>query len=140
MITCVVPCYNAADTIIESLSSLKNQTEKSFEVIIVNDGSTDNSEELITEYIRDDHRFKLYSKENGGLSDARNYGLRYCESEYICFLDGDDVYEENLFKILSREIQNSGSDIYLFKLKRLSNFIDFPQQQSSNVWRIELSN
>ncbi len=89
----IVPIYNVEAYIIECLTSIKNQTYSDYEVILINDGSKDNSKKLIEEFILNEKQFKLINKENGGLSDARNFGLNYAQGEYITFLDSDDYID-----------------------------------------------
>lgn len=96
----IIPVYNTENYIRKCLDSVKNQTYDNYEVIIVNDGSTDDSLKIIKEYTKD-KRFKVYSKKNGGLSSARNYGLKYVTGDYITFLDSDDFWENNLLLELS---------------------------------------
>lgn len=100
----IIPVYNTEKFIKKCLDSVKNQTYDNYEVIIVNDGSTDNSLKIIKEYTKD-NRFKVYSKKNGGLSSARNHGLKYVTGDYIVFLDSDDFWNKDLLLKLS-EIKN----------------------------------
>lgn len=102
MISIIIPIYNTQDYIIECLESVKKQTYKNFEAIIVNDGSTDDSERLISEFISDNRldNFHLICKENGGLCSARNEGLKHAKGEWIVFLDSDDWIESTLFENL----------------------------------------
>ena len=100
----VVPVYNVEKYIDKCLKSIENQCYKDFEVIIVNDGSLDHSEDIIEKYVSRDERFNCYKKENGGLSDARNYGLQYAQGEYLLFLDSDDYFEPLLLEKISNEI------------------------------------
>lgn len=92
-VTVVVPAYNVGSYMRQSLESLERQSLQSFEVIIVNDGSTDNTESIAQEFCDRDRRFKVLTKTNGGLSSARNAGIRHAQSNYIAMLDGDDLYE-----------------------------------------------
>jgi len=110
----IIPVYNTEKYIRKCLESLKKQTYTNFEVIIINDGSTDNSQSIINEFLID-NRFNCYIKKNGGLSDARNYGLNYVTGDYICFLDSDDYYDENLLNELNKIDYNY--DMIKFKLK-----------------------
>ena len=114
----IVPVYNVEKYIRKCLESIYNQTYNNYEVIIVNDGSKDNSELIIDEYIKKDNRFKCYSKSNGGLSDARNYGLKYVTGDYILFVDSDDYIDTNLLKELSNHTKY---DMIKFK----TNIVDF---------------
>lgn len=92
-ISVIVPAYNVRRYIEDALESLEKQSFKDFEVIVVDDGSTDDTAELVKPFTARDSRFRLVSKQNGGLSSARNHGILYARSEYIALLDGDDVYE-----------------------------------------------
>ena len=91
LVSVIVPVYNVEKYIRDCLESIKGQTYKNIEVLMVNDGSKDNSQSICEEFEKQDERFKLYNKKNGGLSDARNYGLDRMNGEYVCFVDGDDV-------------------------------------------------
>ena len=90
MISIVVPCYNQAQYLEECLQSVLDQTYENWECLIVNDGSTDNTEEIALEWEEKDSRFIYLKKENGGLSNARNYGITRAKGEYILPLDCDD--------------------------------------------------
>ena len=91
----VVPVYNVEKYINKALDSILNQTYNNFEVIIVNDGSTDNSQKIIDKYTKLDKRFKSYKKENGGLSSTRNFGIKYTTGDYLLFIDSDDYIEKD---------------------------------------------
>ncbi len=97
----IVPVYNVEKYLRKSLESLVNQTEKDLEIIVVNDGATDNSSQIIDEFVSAyPGVVSCYKKENGGLSDARNYGIPYATGEYICFLDSDDFLELDAYEKL----------------------------------------
>ncbi len=91
----IIPAYNVGTTIERAIESAINQknTKIDYEIIVVNDGSTDNIDEIISKY---ENRIKYYKKENGGLSDARNYGVEKAKGEYIIFVDGDDYISTSL--------------------------------------------
>jgi glycosyltransferase involved in cell wall biosynthesis len=91
-ISVIVPAYNVEKYIAATLGSLKTQSHTDFEALVVDDGSTDNTAEIVRSFTSRDSRFKLLPKPNGGLSSARNYGIRQARGEYIALLDGDDVY------------------------------------------------
>lgn len=86
----IIPAYNAAETIADCLSSIIGQDYEDMHIIVVDDGSTDNSLHKIKAIVGNDSRFEVLHKENGGLSDARNFGLDRADSEYIMFVDADD--------------------------------------------------
>ena len=91
LVSIIIPCYNQADYLPETLESIIQQTYPDWEAIIVNDGSPDNTEEIALQYTQKDSRFKYYKKENGGLSSARNYGIHRANGKYIIPLDSDDL-------------------------------------------------
>ena len=95
----VIPCYNQGRYIADTISSLKNQTFKDWKCIIVNDGSTDNSEEVILREIYGDDRFIYRKQNNRGLGYSRNVGIRSLNSEYIFCLDSDDIINEKYFEL-----------------------------------------
>lgn len=92
-VSVVVPAYNVSSYIEEALVSLERQSFQEFEVLVVDDGSTDGTADVVKPFCQRDSRFRLLQKPNGGLSSARNYGIRHACTEYIALLDGDDVYE-----------------------------------------------
>ena len=92
-ISVVIPLYNKGFIISETLESLLAQTFTDFEIVIVNDGSTDNSFEIVSQY--SDDRIRLYNQENKGVSKTRNAGIEYSKSELIAFLDADDYWHPN---------------------------------------------
>lgn len=107
-ISVIIPVYNVEKYIRQCLESVINQTYKNLEIIIVNDGTKDNSMKIVEEYLSDE-RIKIINKENGGLSSARNRGMEEATGEYIYFLDSDDWIELNTIEIL---VENSkGVDI-----------------------------
>jgi glycosyltransferase involved in cell wall biosynthesis len=91
-VSVIIPAYNIERYITATLRSLLNQTCQNFEALIIDDGSTDRTAEKVTAFIQNDSRFKLLKKSNGGLSSARNFGIRHAQGEYIALLDGDDLY------------------------------------------------
>lgn len=106
-VSIIVPVYNVEKYIDKCLSSLVNQTLNDIEIIIVNDGSIDNSEQIILKY-KEKYPSKIVylKKENGGLSDARNFGMPYAKGDYIAFLDSDDYVELDTYeKLYNRAIQ-----------------------------------
>ena len=93
-ISFIVPIYNRASFLPKCLDSILNQTHRNIEIICVNDGSTDNSLEIIKDYAKRDPRISIVDKENGGLSSARNYGMEYTHAPLISFIDADDWIDE----------------------------------------------
>ncbi len=112
-VSVIVPVYNVEKYLKKCLDSLINQTFKDYEIIIVNDGSTDTSQDIINEYVNKYPFIKAFKKENGGLSSARNVGLDNAQGEYISFVDSDD-YVEIFFleKMYGKAIENN-SDVVI---------------------------
>lgn len=108
MLSVVVPLYNKEQSICKTLESVVAQTYTDFEVVIVNDGSTDKSLELVNDFVSrlkiDARRWKIVSKENGGVSSARNRGIVEAQGKYIAFLDGDDIWKPDYLEILAQLI------------------------------------
>lgn len=90
LISIIVPIYNAENYLARCVDSLLAQTMQDFEILLVNDGSEDSSEEICKEYVSKDGRIKLFTKPNGGVSSARNYAIERAEGEYLMFVDADD--------------------------------------------------
>lgn len=110
-VSVIVPVYNVERYIRKCLESLVNQTLYDIEIIVVNDGSTDLSKNIIEEYTNQYSNVKYYKKENGGLSDARNYGMQYATGEYIAFLDADDYIDAKTYEIMYEKAKKENSDI-----------------------------
>ena len=111
-VSIIVPVYNVEKYIEKCLTSLVNQTLEDIEIIVVNDGSKDNSKKIIEEFIQRYQKKIVYlEKENGGLSDARNYGIPYAKGEYIAFLDSDDYVEKDTYKRMYELAKKEKSDM-----------------------------
>lgn len=114
----IIPVYNVENYIKHCLDSIKSQTMNDFEIIIVNDGATDNSETIIKEYQKNNPELiiKYFKKENGGLASARNYGVKYADGDYISFIDPDDYLDNNTYEDL-KIYMDEKIDVIKFKLK-----------------------
>ena len=113
LISIVIPIYNAEKYLHECLDSIINQTYKNIEIIAINDGSNDSSLDILNEYFNNDKRIEIYSKENGGVSSARNYALEKVNGDYIMFIDSDDyLVNKNVIQELINNLQ--GYDIIRF--------------------------
>ena len=120
-ISIIVPVYNSSKTIERCLNSLVNQTIKDIEIIIVNDGSTDNIETIIKEYEKNyKDIIKYYFKENEGVAKARNFGIEKAKSDYILFVDADDYIDIHLIEYLKPYIDKN-IDLIKFKLQRVND-------------------
>src|SRR5690554_248619 len=100
LISLIIPIYNVEDYLAQNLLSVKNQTYRNFEVILVNDGTTDLSASIAEDFVRVDERFKLIHQENKGLSGARNTGLKEAKGDYVFYLDSDDILEDTALELL----------------------------------------
>lgn len=97
LVSIIVPCYNAENYVAETINSVIEQTYSNWELLVVIDGATDKSADIVKEFSEKDQRISLFEKENSGVSDTRNYGIERCTGSYIAFLDSDDVwYPTNL--------------------------------------------
>ncbi len=117
----IVPVYNVEKYLDKCLNSLANQTFKEMEVIIVNDGSLDNSEEIIDKYVKKYDNFTSYKKKNGGLSSARNYGIKYASGEYIAFLDSDDYVTYDMYEKMYEKAKSNNFDMVVCDVNYVSD-------------------
>ena len=114
-ISILIPVYNAKDFLYDSIPSLLNQTFTDIELICVNDGSKDNSLEILNEFASKDSRVKVIDKENGGCGSARNRALDEASGEYIYFFDPDDMIENNALELAYDSAVKNDSDVVIFK-------------------------
>ncbi len=110
----IIPVYNVEAYIAECICSVKNQSYSNWELILVNDGSSDGSGEVCQRFCEEDSRILLINQENQGVSQARNAGLKVCTGDYITFIDGDDCWTEEILSIIYQQILTEGKvDIWL---------------------------
>ena len=117
-ISVIIPVYNVESFLEQSINSVLNQTFEDIELICVNDGSTDNSQEMLNTFSKKDSRVKVFNKKNGGCGSARNLALEKAEGDYIYFFDPDDYISPNTFEELYSNAINNDSDLVLFKIAR----------------------
>ena len=108
LISIIVPIYNVAECLSRCIQSLLDQTYENIEILLINDGSPDNSGEICEAFAAKDQRIRYFAKENGGLSNARNYGLDRAKGDYICFVDGDDFMDRRMVEVLHHDIVEYG--------------------------------
>ena len=135
-ISVIIPIYNVEKYLRRCLDSVKNQTFPDWEAICVNDGSPDNSAEILEEYAKKDARFKIVNKENGGLSDARNAGMAVASGKYILYLDSDDFIHPQTMEIAYSLALRDGSDIVSFTYDRIYR----PQLMVRHVLKMDTDN
>lgn len=152
MISIVIPLYNKEQSIVRTLDSVLVQTYKHYEVIIVNDGSTDRSRELVELWIctKQDNRFLLINQPNGGVCSARNRGIQEAKGEYIAFLDGDDLWaptyleelaaliadypEVGIYGIGSCKVLNGNSLPEIDEQPAIRRIVTNPWQENLHFW------
>lgn len=117
----IVPVYNVEKFLDKCLSSILSQTFTEFELILVDDGSTDGSGEICNRYAESDNRIHVIHKKNGGLSSARNQGIITARGEYIGFCDSDDWVEPDMYKELMSAALNENADIAICRLQRITS-------------------
>lgn len=116
LISVVIPAYNAEQFLDETLESVLSQTYENWECIIVNDGSTDNTESIAKKWCEKDARFRYFYKENSGASDTRNFGIKEARGEYIAFLDADDLYMPNFLEVCIENLVEKDVDLVAPKM------------------------
>lgn len=141
-VSIIVPVYNVEEYLDKCLNSLVNQTLKDIEIIVVNDGTRDNSQDIIDKYKEKYPKLiKAYKKENGGLSSARNYGLDKASGEYISFIDSDDYIDINMMKEMYNKAHDNNFDVvvcdmeYIYKnyTKVVSSLIDIDLKDKEEI-------
>lgn len=128
-VSIVVPVYNNAKYLKQCLDSLINQTFKDIEIICINDGSKDNSLEILENYAKKDERIRVINKENQGQSIARNLGIQLAKGEYIGFVDSDDWADKEMFEKLYKNAKLYDSDIAMCSI---NVYDEFSQKYSTN--------
>jgi glycosyltransferase involved in cell wall biosynthesis len=121
MVSIIIPCFNSSRWLKECLSSAAGQTYKNIEIIVVDDGSTDESRTIIENFQASDARFKYFYKSNGGHSSARNYGMQKSSGDFYLFLDADDILETDAIEgLLNQMVKNNADGV-------LGDWIDFKE-------------
>ena len=111
LLSVIIPVYGVEKYIAECLESVMQQTYKNLEIIVINDGTVDNSAIIAKEYTCLDNRIKVYDFDNGGISVARNRGVAIAKGKYIAFLDSDDWIEPNMYRDLVEEMEKQQLDM-----------------------------
>lgn len=111
LISVIVPVYNVEQYLDRCINSIINQTYCNLEILLIDDGSPDSCPQKCDEWEKKDARIKTFHKKNGGLSDARNYGLDRVMGDYIAFVDSDDYIEKTMYEIMIKDIKKTKSDL-----------------------------
>ncbi|MFS2224593.1 glycosyltransferase [Pantoea sp. B65] len=128
LLSVIIPVYNVADYLEECLTSVVNQSLNDMEIIIVNDGSTDNSQTIIDIFSKNDARVIALQQANAGLSAARNYGLRVASGKYVAFLDSDDWVELSAYETMVNHAIAKDDDIV-----SCGFYLEYPQTQRAVI-------
>ena len=131
MLSVIIPVYNVENYLNECLDSVTSQTLEDMEIICIDDGSTDNSPDILKEYSKKDKRIKIIIKENGGQATARNLGIKEAQGEYIAFVDSDDFIEPTMFEKLYTKAKDNNLDIAMCKIATYDNQTE---EIKDNVW------
>jgi len=134
-ISVILPVYNVENYLKECLDSVINQSYKNLEIICVNDGSTDNSLEILKKYETKDSRVKLIDQENQGVSAARNQGIKHATGDYIAFVDPDDILERNAYEITLKKMKKD-VDIIIFGYTAFPNATGWWKHAGDNIDKI----
>lgn len=128
MISVIVPVFKVEQYLPKCIESIVNQTYQDLEIILVDDGSPDNCGKICEDYAEKDKRIKVFHKENGGLSDARNYGIARAVGEYLAFVDSDDWLDLDMYETLLNLAEENKADIV-----NCGHYLDFPHKVVSAI-------
>lgn len=134
IISIVIPCFNAQNTIRECLTSILNQTINNIEVIVVDDGSSDNTGQIIKEFVKTDKRVKCFFQQNKGVSSARNSGIKNSQGDYVAFVDADDVIHEKFLEVLLSNIIRYDADISVCMWTRVKEDMIYSSKEQLNIY------
>lgn len=133
----IIPIYNVEKYLKECLdsiiASINQENEEKIEIVLVNDGSTDNSLNICKKYTKEKNYIKLLNKKNGGLSSARNQGIAIAKGKYLSFVDSDDIVSKNYIHNILWMIKKTNFDILLFKYKKFTYKDDIKKQISEDI-------
>ncbi|MBE5744190.1 MAG: glycosyltransferase family 2 protein [Clostridiales bacterium] len=143
LISVIVPVYNVEPYLERCVNSIINQTYKNLEILLIDDGSTDNSGTICDEYAKKDSRIICVHQQNGGVSKARNEGLSLATGDYIGFIDSDDYIEPNMYELLLNSIEENNADLAIcgfkqvrvdasFKINDADNTVDWSRENVIN--------
>lgn len=119
LISFIVPIYNVEKYVADCIESIINQKENNYELVLVDDGSTDNSFNICKEYAKNNKKINIIHKQNDGLVSARKYGLKYAKGDYIACVDGDDWIENNFLSVINNILKEENPDIIGFNYKKV---------------------
>lgn len=128
-ISIIMPVYNSEKFLVSAIESILNQTHKNFELLLINDGSTDNSRKICDDFAVKDQRVIVLHKENGGISDARNLGLQNAKGKYIAFADNDDLFSKELLEDNFKLAEKHKADIVKYGV----DYVEISKKETKNI-------
>lgn len=135
----IIPAYNCEKYICRTIESVLNQQYENYEILIIDDGSTDNTYNLCKKYTQDNSKIKCFSKKNEGVSSARNDGIKYATGDYILFLDADDYFLDNALNVLNKTIEKNRCELvkfrYIIEQKRYYNRIEIKTKLNQIIYK-----
>lgn len=134
LISVIVPIYNVEKYLSKCLKSILNQSYNNIEIILVNDGSSDNSEKICEEFLNIDNRFILINQANSGLSQARNAGFKKSNGKYIIFIDSDDYIHSKMIDELYQQIITEKADVSICNITNVYSHSEAPQCSNPNIY------
>lgn len=137
LVSVVVPVYKVETTLDRAVESIRNQTYKNLEIILVDDGSPDKSGEMCDEYAKKDDRIKAVHKENGGLSSARNAGIDAASGKYICFVDSDDTIEPQYVEKMAGALEDAEADLCMCGMRDFHRDEKFQTKSKLNARKFD---
>ena len=139
LVSVIIPVYNTADYIKQTVESICNQTLRNIEILLINDGSTDNSLDIMQEMSTIDSRIKVFSQHNQGPSVSRNVGINNAKGQYIYFMDSDDLLESNTLETCYNECRKDLLDFVYFDAKAFTddNDLDVPDLKYNRQQHID---
>ncbi len=136
LVSIVVPIYNVQNYLKKCIDSILEQTYKNFELILIDDGSKDNSPKICKDYAQKDRRVKVFRQQNSGAPTALNLGLSKASGKYVWFIDSDDFIEKNSLKILVQKAEQCNADIILFGARTVDFENGIPNNHQINYWSL----
>lgn len=129
LISVIVPVYNVKNYLNACIDSILAQTHSNLEIILIDDGSTDGSQEICDFYEEKDARVKVFHKKNGGVSRARNHGLAHANGDFISFVDSDDIIDTRFYELMLELIRHQNADVAMCSMQRFSNDSEIENKQ-----------
>ena len=136
-ISVIIPCYNVENYIAETMDSLINQNYENYEIICINDGSTDLTQDILRKYEAHNKNIRVISQQNCGIGQSRNTGIKAAQGKYLFYVDGDDLVEEDCLKVLFHQMENNNLDIIYFSAESFYDSSELEEMYSEfkNIYR-----